>query len=135
MKSASPNCALLADRHTVLTEGIRDLLETTFETVYVVADTRTLREGASRLLPTLIVLDLSLAGCGSSQVVEEVRGLAPASRLLVLTVHDEAIVARTAIQAGAHGVVLKRCIGSEFMLAVDALLQGKGFVSPDIGLN
>jgi len=126
-------CTILADRHMALVEGVRDLLETAFQTVYLVADTSTLRDGALRLLPALIVLDLSLAGHDSAAMLQEIRDLSPATRILVLTVYDESSVARMALTAGAHGVVLKRCIGSDFLKAVDAVLSGQEFVSPDIG--
>jgi len=135
MVSNSPKCAILADRHTLLAEGIRDLLETAFQTVYLVADTPTLREGTSRLLPALIVLDMSLAGHNSLRVLQQIRELSPASRVLVLSMHDDAAVARMALSAGAHGVVLKRSIGEDFMHAVDAVLQGVEYVSPDIDMT
>ena len=135
MAPESPSCAILADRHPALAEGIRGLLETTFQTVYLVADTPSLREGASRLLPALIVLDMSLTGQDSSRMVQEIGELSPATRVLVLTVHDEATVARIALGAGAHGVVLKRCIGKDLMQAVDAVLQGDKYVSPDFGVS
>ena len=135
METQHPTCALLADRHTAVAEGIRGMLETAFQAVYMVADLRTLKQGAGRLLPALIVLDLSLAGRDSKKLMKEIIKLSPASRLLVLTLHDEATVARHALQAGAHGVVLKRCIGNDFLPAVDALLQGEDYVSPDFGLT
>lgn len=135
MEPKSPTCAILADRHSALAEGIRGLLETTFQSVYLVADTSTLRDGASRLLPALVVLDMSLSGRDSTQVLQEIRNLSPATRVLVLTIHDEATVARLALLAGAHGVVLKRCIGNDLLPAIDTLLQGREFVSPDFGLK
>ena len=131
MEPGSPTCTILAGRHVALAEGIRDLLETVFHTVYLVSDTSTLRDGALRLLPALIVLDLSLAGHESAAVLREIIDLSPATRILVLTVYDEPSVARMAISAGAHGVVIKRCIGSDFMPAVDSLLRGEEYVSPD----
>jgi len=118
----------------VLSEGIRDLLETEFQTVFVVSDMPTLREGTLRLLPSLIVLDQSLAGRDSASLLEEIRGLSPKTRVLVLTVHDQAAVARLLLHAGAHGVVLKRSIGNEFMQAVDTVLLGEEYTSPEIGL-
>jgi len=127
----SSTCTILADRHVALVEGVRDLLETAFQTVYLVADTSTLREGVLRLMPALIVLDLSLAGHDSAAVLQEISDLSPATRILILTVYDEPSVARMAIGAGAHGVVIKRCIGSDFMPAVDSLLRGEEYVSPD----
>lgn len=135
MEPKSPNCTILADRHVTLVEGIRDLLETAFQTVYLVSDTSTLRDGALRLLPALIVLDLSLAGHDVVAVLREIRDLSPATRVLVLTVYDEPSVARMAMDAGAHGIVIKRCIGNDLMPAVDALLRGEEYVSLDFGLG
>jgi len=111
------------------------MLETAFHTVYLVADLQTLRDGAERLLPTLIVLDLSLAGRNSEKIFKEINRLSPDSRVLVLTLHTEPNVARHALHAGAHGVVLKQCIGNDFLAAVDALLQGEDYVSPDFGVT
>ena len=129
------NCAILADRHSALSEGIRGLLQTTFETVYIVADTPSLKEGARRLSPALIVLDISLLGNDSSSLLKEVRELSPESRVMVLSVHDQASVARKVLASGAQSVVLKRCIGSDFLTAINAVLRGEEFVSSDFGLN
>lgn len=128
-----PTCAVLADRHAVLAEGVRDLLETTFQTVYIVADASSLRDGAHRLAPNLIVLDLSLAGGDSPGILRTVHELSPNSRLILLTVHDQPDVARLALAAGAHGVVLKRNLGTDFLRAVDAVLRGETWVSADFG--
>jgi len=130
--SPNPSCAVLADRHTVLAEGIRDLLESVFATVYLVADARSLREGARRLSPALIVLDLSLSGLGFQKLVRKLGKRSPGSRIIVLSVHDEPVVAQRALEAGANGVVLKRCVGRDFMLAIDAVLTGQCYVSPEL---
>ena len=52
------NCVLLGDRHHGLSEGIRGLLETTFTAVFMVADAVSLIEGAARLQPKLVVVDV-----------------------------------------------------------------------------
>jgi two-component system response regulator NreC len=134
MASQNSTCAILADRHTVLAERVRDLLEADFQTVYVVADAPSLREGAERLAPALIVLDLALESRDCSRLLREIRELSPASRVIVLSVHDEAAVARTLLASGALGVVLKRSIGSDFQCAVSTVLQGEQYVSSDFQL-
>ena len=131
MRPQHTTCAILADRHTALADGIRGLLETEFDAVYVVADTQSLSDGARRLLPELIILDLSLVNGDLPGRLQRIANLAPASRVIVLTVHDEALVAQSALAAGAHGVVLKRCVGTDFLPAIDAVLQGRRYVSPD----
>jgi DNA-binding NarL/FixJ family response regulator len=85
------------------------------------------------LTPALIVLDLSLAGRNFPLVLQEICDLSPSSRVILLTVHDEATVARMALAAGAHSVVLKRSIGSDFLNAVSAVLRGHRFVSSGFG--
>jgi len=131
----SRGCAILADRHTALSEGIRDLLETSFHTVYIVADSASLKEGAQRLSPALVVLDMSLLGSDFAVLLKEVHELSPESRVIVLSVHDQSSVARQALACGAQSVVLKRSIGSDLLMAVSAVLRGEEFVSPGIGLN
>jgi len=135
MSRQIPTCAILADRHLGLAEGVRGLLETAFDTVYVVADLESLREGARRLLPTLIVLDLPLAAGDVNELLDNIRELSPDSRVIVLTVHDQATVAKLALAAGASSVVLKRCVSRDLVPAIDAVLLGKEFVSPYFGLS
>jgi two-component system response regulator NreC len=134
MEPQNPTCAILADRHIALAEGVRDLLESAFETVYVVADAPSLREGVHRLTPALIVLDLSLVGSECLGLLKQIRDLSPQSRLIVLSVHDQATVARLALGSGAHGVVLKRTIGRDFLSAIGAVLGGEVYVSHGFGL-
>jgi DNA-binding NarL/FixJ family response regulator len=135
MPSWNSNCALLADRHTTLAERVRDLLEADFETVYIVSDVLSLREGAQRLNPELIVLDLALAGHAAPGLLNDIRVSSPASRVIVLSVHDETVVARTALASGAQSVVLKRSIGDDFLNAVSAVRRGERFVSSGFGFT
>ena len=129
------SCAILADRHFGLAEGIRGLLEAAFQTVYVVADLETLSEGAERLKPALIVLDLSLGGARLADLVAEIRARSPCTRVIVLSVHDQPSIAELALHAGAAGIVLKRCAGVDFLSAVDAVMAGGKYVSPSFGLD
>ena len=123
------NCVLLADRHHELSEGVRELLGTTFEGVFAVADEASLMEGAARIRPTLVVVDLSLAGGDVVGFLGALRRQAPAAKVLLLTVHDEATVASAALAAGADGVVLTRAIATDLLEAVDAVLAGKRYTS------
>jgi DNA-binding NarL/FixJ family response regulator len=127
-------CAILADRHTELTERVRDLLEADFETVYIVSDAASLREGAKQLTPALIVLDLSLAGGSSERLLGEISSLSPHSKVIVLSVHDEGVIVRMALESGAQSVVLKQSIGTDFQRAVSAVLRGEQYVSSGFAL-
>jgi DNA-binding NarL/FixJ family response regulator len=129
MADAITNCVLLADRHHALSEGVRALLGTTFAGVFTVADEASLMEGAARIRPTVVVVDLSLAGGDIVAFLSALRRQAPGAKVLLLSVHDEPTVASAALAAGADGVVLKRAIATDLLEAVDAVLAGKRYTS------
>jgi two-component system secretion response regulator SsrB len=130
MNEQLADCVLLADRHHGLSEGIRSLLETTFSSVFMVADEASLIEGAARLRPAVVVVDLSLGAGDMFGLVRKLRERAPGAKVLLLSVHDEPTIARSAAAAGADGIVLKRAIATELLPAVDAILAGQRYVSP-----
>ncbi|MDM0000760.1 response regulator [Variovorax sp. J22P240] len=126
------NCVLLADRHCGLRDSVRGLLETEFDTVFMVANEASLLEGAGRLNPTVLVLDLSLSAGDLRGLLGRIGARAPSTKVLLLSVHDERTVAESALAAGADAVVLKRCLATDLMPAVDALFAGQHYLSPGI---
>jgi DNA-binding NarL/FixJ family response regulator len=126
------SCVLLADRHHGLRDSVRGLLETEFETVFMVADEASLLEGAGNLNPAVVVVDVSLSRGNLHGLLVRIMKRAATAKVLMLTVHDEATATEAALAAGAHAVVLKRTIATDLLPAVDALLAGKRYVSPDI---
>ncbi len=123
---------LLADRHHGLRDSVRGLLETEFETVFMVANEASLVEGAGRLRPAIVVLDLSLAGGDLSGLLARISERSPDSKVLMLTVHDEATVAQAALAAGAEAVVLKSKLATDLLSAVDALRGGRRYLSSEL---
>ena len=119
------SCVLVADRHHGLTEGVRGLLETAFDTVVMVADEASLLAGADRLRPDVAVVDLSLARDSGLGWLRAVRACCPDLKVIVLSVHDEETVRRAAMEAGADAFVLKRAIATDLLAAVDALRRGR----------
>jgi DNA-binding NarL/FixJ family response regulator len=128
MSKPIPDCVLLADRHHGLSEGIRGLLETAFSSVFLVADENSLIEGVGLLRPALVVVDLSLGAGDVLGMMRELRARAPGVKVLLLSVHDEPSVLRSAVAAGADAIVLKRAIATDLLPAVDAILAGGRFI-------
>lgn len=132
MSNQKSSCLLLADRHQGLRDGIRGLLETEFETVFMVADEASLLEGAEHLNPTIVIIDLSLADGDLRTLVAGVTQRSSGAKIMMLTVHDEATVATAALAAGAEAVVLKRKLATDLLPAVNALRAGKHYLSPEL---
>ncbi|MDM0085470.1 response regulator [Variovorax sp. J31P179] len=123
------SCVLIADQHHGLRDGVRGLLETQFDSVFMVATEAALLEGAERLSPAIVLIDMSLSGGDLGALLRHISALAPDAKLLLLSVHDERTVAEAALAAGADGVVLKRCLATDLMSAVDAVLAGQLYLS------
>jgi two-component system secretion response regulator SsrB len=128
MNKSISDCVLLADRHNGLSEGVRGLLETSFSTVYLVADENSLIEGVGLLRPAVVVVDLSLGADDVLGMMRELRARSPGVKVLLLSVHDEPSILRSAVAAGADGIVLKRAIATDLLPAVDAILAGGRFI-------
>ena len=131
MNKADAYCVLLADPHHGLSEGVRALLATTFETVVMVADEISLFESARRLQSDLAIVDLTLSRGDGLEMVRQLRGRFPQMKLIILSIHDQSSVGRSVLAAGAHGFVAKRAIATDLLAAADAVLAGKQYVSPD----
>jgi DNA-binding NarL/FixJ family response regulator len=121
------SCALLAEPHHSLAEGTRILLATLFDTVVMVADEGSLIEAAERVRPGLVVVDLLLAKKNLAALTSRIHEASPESKVIVLSVHDEAAVVRAVIDAGADGFVVKRAIGTELIAAVTTVLRGERY--------
>jgi DNA-binding NarL/FixJ family response regulator len=123
---------LLADKHHGLIEGVRGLLETAFGTVFMVGDEASLIEGVDRLEPSVIVVDLAIAGGNWLNVLRTLGERSPMSKVIVLSMYDERSVVRAAMGAGANGFVLKRTIATDMIDAIEAVLDDKSYVSPSV---
>jgi DNA-binding NarL/FixJ family response regulator len=126
MQTKKVRCALLADRHLGLMEGVRGLLETEFEAVVVVGDEVSLFETARQLDVTLAIVDLSLARGNGVVLIRRIRSRYPQLKLIALSVHGEKNVEAAAIEAGANGFVRKGSIATDLLPAIDAVLARSG---------
>jgi len=121
---------LLADNHQNMLEGVRNLLEDMFETVFMVADEASLMEAAEKLKPDLIVADLSLPVTKELNIVRRMKMAFPQIKLIILSIHDEQAAFGECIEAGARGIVLKRRAVDDLVPAVESVLKGGTYVSP-----
>lgn len=128
MKETDPSsCLLLADRHSVLVEGLRDLLRTAFDSVYTVGDEASLRDGANRLRPSVIVI--SDVKKKSLQLTHDIQCISPGSKVVALVTNLEDSTLQNLLQTGASAVVLKTSAALDLLDAVDAVRRGEKFVS------
>jgi DNA-binding NarL/FixJ family response regulator len=123
---------LLADDHRIVAEGLKSLLTPEFDLVGVVEDGRALVEEAKRLKPDVIVADISMPNLNGIDAVAQLRQHDKEVKVVFLTMHQEVVYARRALDAGASGYVLKHSAPAELVAAIRAALEGKTFVTPSL---
>lgn len=133
MSKAGTHCVLLANAHHGLSEGVRGLLSATFKAVVMVADEVSLFESAGRLQSDLVVVDLALARGNALDLIRRLCNDFPKMKVIAIGVHDQSSVGRSVLEAGANGYVVKRAIATDLLAAAAAVLDGKQYVSPDVG--
>jgi DNA-binding NarL/FixJ family response regulator len=84
---------------------------------------------AEQLQPDLVVLDIGLPTLNGIEAARRIRKLCPASRILFVSQESSAEVVQEALSTGALGYVIKAHAGSELVAAVEAVCQGRRFVS------
>jgi len=87
---------------------------------------------AQQFLPDLIVLDIGLPGLNGIEVARRIRELHLNSKILFLTENLSQDVAEEALRAGGNGYVVKSDAAGELLLAIEAVLQDKQFVSSSL---
>jgi DNA-binding NarL/FixJ family response regulator len=125
------NTVLLADDHTIVMEGLATLLrEHDFDVVGTVSDGHQLIDAAKRLRPDVIVTDLSMPGLSGLDVLPLLKAERVDSKIVVLTMHNDAGLAAVAMREGASGFLLKESAGEELLTAIRQVLQGRVYLTP-----
>ena len=120
---------LLADRHPVLMESLRDLLETQFNAVVMVSDEKSLIETLNRFGPDLVLVDLELPVTGAQNVANLLNRYDPELKFIVLSTYEEHEVMGKCKSDGASGYILKRSSAEVLIEAVAVVQNGGTFFS------
>jgi DNA-binding NarL/FixJ family response regulator len=124
---------VIADDHTIFRQGLAQLLGS-IEDIDVAgqaADGREALKLIGELKPDVAILDLSMPA-GGLEVAREIRSQGLETRVILLTMHNEAEAANKAIQAGANGYVLKDNAFEDLVYALRSVSRGGTFISPSV---
>lgn len=121
---------LIADDHEWMLDDIRGLLEPEFDVIGAVGDGQALISAADKFQPDVIVTDISMPRLSGIEAARLIRQKNPASRIILMTVHNDSAMVEQGFSAGALGYVLKLKADEELALAIHSALENKRFVSP-----
>jgi DNA-binding NarL/FixJ family response regulator len=90
---------------------------------------------AERRHPDVIVLDITMPQLDGVEAARQLQRSQQPARLVFLTVHEDADYARTALDAGGLGYVVKTRLASDLLPAIRAALADRPFISPNVQLD
>ena len=128
---------LVVDDHAVLRAGLRMLIraQADMDVVAEAADGDEAVRKATEARPDVVLMDLSMPGTGGIRAIERLRQDCPASRVLVLTMHDVPVYLRSALAAGASGYVVKSAADSELLSAIRGVHRGRTVLDPELAAS
>ena len=124
---------LLIDDHAIVRSGIRKLLAGLPE-----IDLKEVATGEAALLELrdaqfdLVILDLNLPGLGGLELLRRILAAHPGIKVLVFSLHTEAVYAARAMEAGARGYISKNAAPEELLEAIESVLAGGTAIERDI---
>ncbi len=126
---------LIVDDHAVVRTGLKLLLnaEDEFEVVGEAGNAEEAVLRAKLLQPDVLLCDIVMPGRSGIEVVQDVREVSPATKIVMLSMQDDPSYVRQAFGAGAHGYVLKEAADTELVRAVREVASGGRYVNPELG--
>jgi len=123
---------LLVDDHETVREGLKAVLgaHSDIEIVGEAANGLDAVAAAARLLPDVVVMDVSIPDLNGLEATERIVRQNPATRLLVLTRHSDGGYVQALLRAGASGYVLKQSRTTELLRAIHAIAEGGIYLDP-----
>jgi len=125
---------LLVDDHAVVRSGLRMLLENERD-VAIVGEASFAAEAmdlASRLKPSVILMDIGLPDLSGIEATREIKKRMPDVSVVALTIHEDEEYFFKMLEAGASGYVPKRAAPEELLTAIRAAASGQVYLYPSL---
>ncbi|GAB3258232.1 response regulator transcription factor [Chitinimonas naiadis] len=125
---------VIADDHTIVREGLKQLLQATPD-LQVVGEACNGDEVLARIRIAnfdLLLLDMSMPGKSGIDLIKQVKREQAGLRILVLTMHEEHQYAIRAIRAGASGYLTKESASAQLVTAIRKVAGGGAYISAEV---
>jgi DNA-binding NarL/FixJ family response regulator len=116
----------------LILDGLRNLLERHYDLVGTVQDGHSVVNAARRLQPDLVLMDVAMPVLNGLQAGHRLREQLPSVKLLYVSMYGDTPYVEEALRIGASGYVLKRSGWEELSRAIEAVLAGKQYISPEL---
>jgi two-component system, NarL family, invasion response regulator UvrY len=125
---------IIADDHAVVRKGLIQILHESFPRAQIteVTDAESLLKKVFQETWDLVISDISMPGASGLDILQQIKQHYPKLPVLILSMYSEDLYAIRALKAGASGFLNKDFDTEELVLAVNRLLNGKKYITPNI---
>ena len=124
---------LLVEDHAIVRSGIRKLLADIPDMALTeVATGEAALQALHAAAFDLLILDLNLPGLGGLELLRRILAACPGLKVLVFSLHTEAVYAARAMETGARGYISKNAAPEELLEAIKTVLAGGTAIEHDI---
>ncbi len=124
----------IADDHTVVRKGLRLILETEGDITVIgeAADGQQAVRQVQKLVPDIVVMDIAMPKLNGIEATAQILNAKINTRVIIFSMHSTKEHIFRALEAGAHGYLLKESAGKEMVKAVRTVYAGRRFLSDQI---
>jgi DNA-binding NarL/FixJ family response regulator len=128
---------LLAEDHTIVREGFRKMLELEddLEVVGAAEDGRRAVALVKKLRPAVVLMDIAMPHINGLEATRQVLKDVPATKVLMLSAHNDDVYVKAATESGAAGFLLKQSSTHDVCGAIREVQHGKIYFSPSIAAH
>ena len=125
---------LIADDHTVVRKGLKQILLEEFPTAHIedVPDAEEMIKKIMQAKWDVVVSDMSMPGRSGLDALQQIKQIHPELPVLILSIHPEEHYALRVLKAGASGYLSKGSASDELVKAVQTVLLGKKYISASV---
>src|SRR5208337_2609255 len=125
---------LLAEDHTIVREGFRKMLELESD-LQVVGEAQDGRQAVAlvkKLRPAVVLMDIAMPLLNGLEATRQVLKAVPATKVVILSAHNDDAYVQSATESGAVGFLLKQTSAHDVCRAIREVQKGNTFFSPSI---
>ena len=128
---------LIVDDHEIVRAGIKRLFENT-PNLNIIADLGSGEEAYQFLQKNtvdLIIMDVSMPGKGGIETTNQIKKRHTKIKILMLSMHDNAMIIEKAMKAGADGYILKNDLSDDLLNAVEKVMNNETIISASVDVD
>lgn len=125
---------VLADDHQMMRAGLRSILEQRpgYQVVGEASDGRQAVEMVKQTNPHVVLMDITMPELNGIEATRQIAAVGQGTKVIGLSMHSDRQMITELLRAGAAGYLLKNSAASELLVAVESVMAGKSYLSPDV---